>query len=72
MTLAVCPQMYIPTKDMIKIAKTLKLKARYNHNGVNNNANAEPNVPGALGLRPEPNPTPQKTMQRSNQVICLK
>jgi hypothetical protein len=46
---------------MIKIAKTLKLKPRYNHNGVNNNANAEPNVPGALGLRPEPKPTPQKT-----------
>ena len=35
----------MPTKDMIKIAKTLKLKPRYNHNGVNNNANAEPNVP---------------------------
>jgi hypothetical protein len=45
MTFAVCPQMYMPTKDMIKIAKTLKLKPRYNHNGVNNNANAEPNVP---------------------------
>jgi hypothetical protein len=64
--------MYIPMRDIIVIAKTLRLKPRYNHNGVNNNAKADPNVPGALGLRPEPNPTPQKTMQRLNQVICLK
>ena len=40
--------------------------------GTNNKANAEPNVPGALGAKPEPKPTPQKTMQRSAQVIFLK
>ena len=40
--------------------------------GINSNANADPNVPGAFGSKPDPKPTPQKVMQRSAQVICLK
>ncbi len=40
--------------------------------GTNKSANAEPKVPGALGARPEPNPTPQNTMQRSGHDIAEK
>ncbi len=40
--------------------------------GIKNKAKAEPKVPGALGARPEPNPTPQKAMTRLNQDMDLK
>ncbi|MNT76336.1 hypothetical protein D3C72_2153260 [compost metagenome] len=40
--------------------------------GINNNAKAEPKVPGAFGSSPEPNPTPQNTIQRLNQDMFLK
>lgn len=42
------------------------------HIGMNKSAKAEPNVPGALGASPEPNPTPQKTIKRSYQDISWK
>ena len=40
--------------------------------GINRRAKAEPNVPGALGARPEPNPTPQNAMILFDQDIALK
>ncbi len=51
--------------------KTLLKKPSASQAGINSKAKAEPNVPGALGARPEPKPTPQNTIQRCGQVICL-
>ncbi|KCY62921.1 hypothetical protein J608_2656 [Acinetobacter baumannii 1288284] len=57
---------------MIRIAIKLKLKPSDNQIGTKSRAKAEPKVPGALGARPDPKPTPQKTMQRLNQDMSLK
>lgn len=57
---------------MMRIAIKLKLKPSDNQIGMKSRAKAEPKVPGALGARPDPKPTPQKTMQRLNQDMSLK
>ena len=57
---------------MMIIAIKLKLNPRDSQIGMKSKAKAEPKVPGALGARPDPKPTPQKTMQRLNQDMFLK
>ncbi len=57
---------------MMRMAIKLKLKPSDNQIGMKSRAKAEPKVPGALGARPDPKPTPQKTMQRLNQDMPLK
>ena len=57
---------------MMIIAIKLKLNPRDSQIGIKSKAKAEPKVPGALGARPDPKPTPQKTMQRLNQDMFLK
>lgn len=57
---------------MMRIAIKLKVNPRDNQIGMKSKAKAEPKVPGALGARPDPKPTPQKTMQRLNQDMFLK
>ena len=57
---------------MMRIAIKLKVNRRDNQIGMKSKAKAEPKVPGALGARPDPKPTPQKTMQRLNQDMSLK
>ncbi len=56
----------------MRIAIKLKENPRDNQIGMKSKAKAEPKVPGALGARPDPKPTPQKTMQRLNQDMFLK
>ncbi|ELW77486.1 hypothetical protein J809_1066 [Acinetobacter sp. 25977_6] len=56
----------------MRIAIKLKVNPRDNQIGMKSKAKAEPKVPGALGARPDPKPTPQKTMQRLNQDMFLK
>lgn len=56
----------------MRMAIKLKLKPSDNQIGTKSRAKAEPKVPGALGARPDPKPTPQKTMQRLNQDMSLK
>lgn len=62
----------MPTSDITEIAKMELTNPNASQIGINNNANAEPNVPGALGASPEPNPTPQNTMQRFDHDMSLK
>ena len=54
------------------MAKRLGMKPSANQMGMNSRAKAEPKVPGALGSRPEPKPTPQHTISRSVQDMALK
>ena len=61
----------MPSNDIRTTANIVFIKPNASQIGTNNNANAEPNVPGALGARPEPNPTPQNTIQRSSGDIWL-
>ena len=56
---------------MRTIANIVFIKPNASQIGTNINAKAEPNVPGALGIKPEPKPTPQNTIQRSKGDIRL-
>ena len=62
----------MPISDITKIANIELTKPNTSQIGINSNANAEPKVPGALGNKPEPKPTPQNTMQRFGQDMFLK
>jgi hypothetical protein len=62
----------MPTRDMMAMAKTLFRKPRCSQMGINKSAKADPKVPGALGARPEPKPTPLKTISRSIHDMALK
>ena len=57
---------------MIVIAMTVADRPIASQIGTNRRAKADPKVPGALGLSPDPNPIPENTTRRSYHDMALK